>query len=244
LLAEAILEKRSESCVGSDVNSDFSLLLCLAIPAHACFASILELVCLMIARNKTMNFKILILATLFAGTAAHADTVYRTVDSNGKVVYSDTYSPSAAGSNPKQVSTTPYGITNSGSSNPDIQSGCKADLQKFCAQSNGNKSMDCLLDHQQEVTDACYDAMKKQLSSNPGPDDQNDAGPDNRPPPGPDNRPAAPKGAQACKQDVKKFCSNVQPGGGRIVNCLLDHQDDISDGCYDTLSKKMKQNKQ
>jgi hypothetical protein len=35
----------------------------------------------------------------------------------------------------------------------------------------------------------------------------------------------------ACTQDAQKFCAGVQPGGGRIVNCLKQHKDALSDGC-------------
>lgn len=42
---------------------------------------------------------------------------------------------------------------------------------------------------------------------------------------------------QACREDVKDFCSDVQPGGGRIVECLKNHDKDISQECSDALSK-------
>src|SRR5262245_52288871 len=35
----------------------------------------------------------------------------------------------------------------------------------------------------------------------------------------------------ACAEDAKRFCAGVQPGGGRIVACLKDHKDSLSDGC-------------
>jgi hypothetical protein len=35
----------------------------------------------------------------------------------------------------------------------------------------------------------------------------------------------------ACADDAKKFCANVQPGGGRIVACLKEHKDSLSEGC-------------
>ena len=36
---------------------------------------------------------------------------------------------------------------------------------------------------------------------------------------------------EACKQDVEQLCPGVQPGGGRIRQCLRDHADKVSDGC-------------
>jgi cysteine rich repeat protein len=35
----------------------------------------------------------------------------------------------------------------------------------------------------------------------------------------------------ACQADVQKLCPNVQPGGGRIVDCLAQHKDDVSTQC-------------
>jgi hypothetical protein len=35
----------------------------------------------------------------------------------------------------------------------------------------------------------------------------------------------------ACADDAKKLCTGVQPGGGRIVACLKEHKDSLSDRC-------------
>jgi hypothetical protein len=35
----------------------------------------------------------------------------------------------------------------------------------------------------------------------------------------------------ACAEDAQKFCAGVQPGGGRIVACLKEHTDSLSDRC-------------
>ena len=37
---------------------------------------------------------------------------------------------------------------------------------------------------------------------------------------------------EACGNDIKSFCSQVQPGDGRISACLYAHTDLISDSCY------------
>ena len=35
----------------------------------------------------------------------------------------------------------------------------------------------------------------------------------------------------ACADDAQKLCAGVQPGGGRIVACLKEHKDSLSDSC-------------
>ncbi len=34
-----------------------------------------------------------------------------------------------------------------------------------------------------------------------------------------------------CRADLQKLCPNVQPGGGRLVACLKDNKDSVSDAC-------------
>jgi cysteine rich repeat protein len=46
---------------------------------------------------------------------------------------------------------------------------------------------------------------------------------------------AAPKD-RVCADDVKKFCSNVRPGEGRIYKCLMDRSAEINPACRDRVS--------
>ena len=41
---------------------------------------------------------------------------------------------------------------------------------------------------------------------------------------------------KVCKADVKQFCADVKPGGGRIETCMKSHLSDISDPCKDALA--------
>jgi hypothetical protein len=50
------------------------------------------------------------------------------------------------------------------------------------------------------------------------------------PPTAPSPQPANPVHA-ACAADIQKLCADVQPGGGRIIACLRQHRDEVSDGC-------------
>jgi len=93
---------------------------------------------------------------------------------------------------------------------------CRADVEQYCSQSKASvqQATDCLLDHQNDVSDACYDSLKKRADVQ--------------------------RGMKACKQDSDAFCKGIEPGGGRIVRCLMEHQKDVSDDCYDMLSKRGK----
>src|SRR6266446_5552474 len=40
-------------------------------------------------------------------------------------------------------------------------------------------------------------------------------------------------GGGPCAEDTKKFCKDVQPGGGRILKCLKEHETELSQACKD-----------
>ena len=55
---------------------------------------------------------------------------------------------------------------------------------------------------------------------------------------------ASPQDAQAaCAADVQKLCSNVPAGGGRIIACLKQHQQEVSQGCKQAILGTMRQSK-
>jgi hypothetical protein len=35
----------------------------------------------------------------------------------------------------------------------------------------------------------------------------------------------------ACSEDIAKFCKNVKPGPGAIMDCLEEHESELSDAC-------------
>jgi hypothetical protein len=41
-----------------------------------------------------------------------------------------------------------------------------------------------------------------------------------------------------CKGDIEKFCKDVKPGRGRIINCLRQHETELSVDCNALFQKK------
>ena len=39
----------------------------------------------------------------------------------------------------------------------------------------------------------------------------------------------------ACKPDIRAFCSEVKPGGGRIKTCMKEHLRELSEPCKEAL---------
>ncbi|MGE5153497.1 MAG: cysteine rich repeat-containing protein [Bdellovibrio bacteriovorus] len=44
-----------------------------------------------------------------------------------------------------------------------------------------------------------------------------------------------------CRPDIERFCPDVEPGGGRIKECLKEHKEQISVGCAQALQKLKKE---
>lgn len=44
----------------------------------------------------------------------------------------------------------------------------------------------------------------------------------------------------ACGTDIQKLCPSVQPGGGRILACLKQHKDQVTDVCKQAVIKATK----
>lgn len=45
---------------------------------------------------------------------------------------------------------------------------------------------------------------------------------------------------QYCKPDIERLCANVEPGGGRLKECLKAHQNEMTVGCAKALKNLKK----
>ena len=50
--------------------------------------------------------------------------------------------------------------------------------------------------------------------------------------------PAPGNGANPCADDARRLCKGVQPGEGRILGCLKEHREEVSDACKARLAQQ------
>lgn len=85
---------------------------------------------------------------------------------------------------------------------------CAADRAKFCGDVKMGEGamMKCMHSHKDELSAGCkehWTSMKSEMK----------------------------EAHEACHGDVEKLCGDVKRGKGRIVKCLREHKDQLSDGC-------------
>jgi len=90
---------------------------------------------------------------------------------------------------------------------------CREDAQRLCADitPGDGRILACLKSKEDKLSPACkarFEEGKKRLE----------------------------QAKQACAGDVQKFCKDVQPGGGRLVQCLKGNYDALSPECKNTFS--------
>lgn len=94
---------------------------------------------------------------------------------------------------------------------------CAADARTFCAHvERGDRQARarCLKEHLDELSPAC----KERLTTAHG------AG----------THPAV---RDACAEDLRTLCSGIEPGGGRLRQCLQEHRDQLSAACQAALAR-------
>jgi hypothetical protein len=95
------------------------------------------------------------------------------------------------------------------------QGPCADDFAKYCkdVQPGGGRIARCLKQHEQELSPACKQHVAEVKKR------------------GKEFR-------AACEDDVFKLCWDVQPGGGRIVNCLKQHEQELTPDCKAKMQQK------
>ena len=92
---------------------------------------------------------------------------------------------------------------------------CAEDAAKFCKDVKQDRSgiAKCLKEHESELSASCKDTI---------------AG----------NKQKAQDFTEACKNDMSQFCKNTKAGGGRIVKCLKQHENELSAECKEKMPSK------
>ncbi len=101
-----------------------------------------------------------------------------------------------------------------------VVTSCETDLVQFCSTVNpGNgRLLHCVAAHEDQLSGQCayalYQAatLLEQLAV------------------------AVNYFAQSCAEDIKTHCSDVAPGEGRLLACLTDKSDALSDSCSTAIS--------
>lgn len=92
---------------------------------------------------------------------------------------------------------------------------CKPEFDKICEglRPGDGKFMECVKEHYEEFSPEC----KSEITERKNKMEQS---------------------KKDCENDAKKFCANVKPGDGRIIECLKSHENDLSSACKSHLSRK------
>ena len=100
-----------------------------------------------------------------------------------------------------------------------IAKSCGPSIEKFCAKDNlgSGQIQQCLSQHQDQVPAQCFADYSTVVASI-------------------SKRVAAQQGAfKICENNVRQFCSGVQPGDGNILNCLLESSKVVGASCKQVL---------
>lgn len=100
------------------------------------------------------------------------------------------------------------------------QGPCADDAAKFCkdVQPGGGRIMKCMKEHVNDLSPAC----KKQVA---------------------ELKKGVREFSEVCQDDALKFCKDIKPGGGRMVKCLKDHENELSPECRARMERGRMRNK-
>jgi hypothetical protein len=139
-----------------------------------------------------------------------------------------------------------------------IKSACRGDYQRVCANvPPGTKdSLECLVQHSDQVSSGCHDALAPAAASSNAPSSTtaalaapSGAASAGTAPSAGTTAAAAPAAGHPlspreeamavrskCSGDFQKLCSGVQLGGGRAAACLRQHAADLTPACRAALA--------
>ena len=102
----------------------------------------------------------------------------------------------------------------------NVMEGCAAEIENYCSQVTlgEGRLMACFFAHEDKLSNQCIQAVY-------------------------DGAVALDEAINAlvyiatnCETDIDEFCSEVEPGEGRILNCLIASSDSLSESCSTAMS--------
>jgi hypothetical protein len=95
---------------------------------------------------------------------------------------------------------------------------CKPDVEKYCKEvkPGGGRILRCLKENHDKLSGECKEQMAEAKEK---------------------MKEKMKETEEACKEDVEEFCKDVQPGEGRIMQCLKKHEEHISKKCRSAFEK-------
>jgi hypothetical protein len=114
--------------------------------------------------------------------------------------------------------------TTAGAGAADVRTGagpCAEDIAKFCkdVQPGGGRIVACMKRNEASLSPACRQHIAQVKER-------------------------AQEARAACHDDVLRFCGDVEPGQGRIVACLKQHEQDLTSDCRAEFARKSGQRRQ
>ena len=94
---------------------------------------------------------------------------------------------------------------------------CEAEVEQLCPEANdGEVRRQCLERRAQQLPAACQQQIRERLVK---------------------WKEERSQFKLACQADIRRFCSDVRPAEGQKLQCLQQHAQEVSDGCYEMLPK-------
>jgi hypothetical protein len=108
----------------------------------------------------------------------------------------------------------------------DVMQSCKSEAEKFCSTVTPGKGrlLMCALAHGDQLSGLCASAVFDAIAELGGTIS---------------NMQLA---VQACSADIESSCGSVEPGEGRVAQCLIDNKAKVSEPCREAVDVFMKNN--